>query len=170
MSEKADNKPRDGLNVLVELALLINLVNPGTFQDFPTVSSTENTPPDLVLWHRFVSAVAWLADSRRGGASVTAVCGVEIAGRPRLLLASNCGVKTEVEGHIRHILAILQDLIKGETQNRVDVLEDILASSIHLSRNKVQNYSLRLSKLVGQLLEDPERSALEKGEQTPCQS
>lgn len=170
MSETPYDKPGNRLNTLIELALLINLVNPGTLRDFPAVSTTENVPPDLTLWHRFVDAIAWLADFRKGGVSVAAVCGVEIAGRPRLLLASNCGVKTQVEGHIRHILRIVQSLINGETQNRVDTREDILALSIQLSHNKVQNYSLRLSKLVRQILEDPERSSLEKGEQTSCQS
>lgn len=160
---KSRRRPDQNLNSLVELAFLLTLVAPGTLLDTPSAPDTRHTLHDMVFWRRFVDAFAWLADFRKGGGSVTAICSVEISGLPVLLVTSNHGVKDEVSTHLRYLLKILQDLTHAETGDRVQVLENIVQSSVRVSRDKVQNYSNRLFKLVQRFLASSETSSVKSG-------
>lgn len=166
MSDNSLDRPGTSRQTVIDLALLVNLINPGTLYDFQTALTTTKVPPTTSVWRQFISALAWLADARRGGESVTAVCGVQIDGEFKLLLTSNCVVKKDVADHVRYVLRVLQEMIKGEWNDCGTVLEDIITASVYLSRNKVQNYSCRLSKLVQKIKDDVERPSLTPGKQT----
>ena len=164
MSNLVLGKPADGLQTVIELTLLMNLVNPGTLRDCQLAPEVNQFSHTSVLWRQFIDALAWLADSHKGGETVAAICGVLIDGQPRLLLASNGGVKQEVSEHIHSILSILQGSEKVVPGDRAAVLEDIIQSSVYTSRNKIKNYSSQLSKLVQKVEDDPERSNIDIGE------
>jgi len=136
----------------IELATIINLINPGKLFEDSISLGHENASRTTEQWHRFKDDFAWLGDVRRGGGSVAAVAGVIISGRPTLLLASNHGMRWEVFHHLQLVLQTLQRLVQNDTEGQSVAQRQILESSVRLSHEKVKHYSRQLSRKITSVL------------------
>ncbi|KAK5936606.1 hypothetical protein PMZ80_011134 [Knufia obscura] len=134
------------MHILLELAVLLNLINPGKLLESRSSPSDDGSRLQMSPWHRFLDEFAWLGDTRKGGESVTAVAGLVTSGRPMLLFANNHGVKPSVHAHLRLVLELLQSLTASDIENRSKIQRQILETSVRASHDKVQNYSIRLMK------------------------
>lgn len=135
-------------NTNMELAVLLRLINPGQLSESAKTSSSDHGNDKKQAWRSFLDEFAWLGDCRTGGETVTATAGVTMSKGPVLLVASNNGVRQDVQDHLELVLGSLQKLATSRADVRREVETRLVNQSIALSGAKVRNYNTQLTKLV----------------------
>lgn len=170
ISTQLQREHRQSFRTLAELALLVNLVNPGQLLHTTSTRSEGLHARDTKAWCRFIDAFASLADFLKGGASVAAISGVEISDQPTLLIASNNGVHTRILGHLRYVLESLHSFRNGNAKDQAEIRQKLLKSSVNIGRDKIRNYRKRMVKWLNRVENDPEGLSLSWGLESPKSS
>lgn len=127
--------------------VLLRLLTPNR----PKVSTEQ--PVDLAdsrlsEWHVFLDSLAWMADHKRGGKTVTSIAVEPSAPGPIYWVVSNSPIKPEALQHLKKLLSDLHHQISLEQSAQTDLIQEIARSSIELSHARVRDYGRRLRSTV----------------------
>lgn len=118
----------------------------GATKGRPTPTSPEEATE--IRWHKFLDNLAWLADNRTGGSSVTAISARIGSSEDSLiyLIAGNNNVPLESISHLSMVLSSLQMICRvGISNEFIKQRETLTRSCISFSRRKACNYLASLN-------------------------
>ncbi|OAP60879.1 hypothetical protein AYL99_05881 [Fonsecaea erecta] len=123
--------------------ILLRLLTPNR----PRVSSDKSVGLAVLRrngWHVFLDSLAWLADHKCGGKTVTSIAVEPSPTGPTYWVASNSPIKPEVLRHVNKLLSALHHESSLDTSSQMELIRKIARDSIEFSGLRVRDYGQRL--------------------------
>ncbi|EXJ56388.1 hypothetical protein A1O7_06731 [Cladophialophora yegresii CBS 114405] len=149
--------------------VLLRLLTPNRSSIQPDKPSAIRVPKRN-KWHVFLDSLAWLADHKCGGKTVTAVAvGLSSTG-PIYWIVSQSPIDPEVLRHVQKVLVDLSHESPPNTSSPLDLIRQIARDSIEISGLRVRNYGQRLKAIVAAVDAKEPLVALDEGERQHLKS
>lgn len=123
--------------------ILLRLLTPHRSQ-IQAGESIDHTISRQDEWHKFLDNLAWLADHKCGGETVTAIAVEPSLPSPTFWIACNTSISPSVLQHIQSILCDLDQEASTDLSSTTNLVRIIARKSIELSWVRVKDYSRRL--------------------------
>jgi hypothetical protein len=141
------------LHRFYEPLVLLSILEPTRGDREPHFASGFDTVESYHLWHKFLDQISWLCDYESGGKTVSAIAVQATPQGPTYWLSTNSDPTTKALPHLEWVLRRLANLRELSSDQLGIVEDEIVASSITHSSDKVKTYSRWLFKSIKCVME-----------------
>ncbi|KIW18410.1 hypothetical protein PV08_02698 [Exophiala spinifera] len=110
--------------------------------------SVDPAVPRRNEWHVFLDSLAWLADHKGAGETVTSIAVEPSPARPTYWVASNSYIKPEALQHVNSVLSALQQETSLDRSSSRELIRKIARDSIEFSGLHVREYCRKLKSTI----------------------
>ena len=143
--------------------ILLRLLTPHRSQQ-QGGGTIDHFTPKQNKWHKFLDNLAWLADYKIGGETVTAIA-VEYTTNPTFWIACNNHLSPAALQHIQRILSDLDQEASSDTESASQLIRKIARESVVLSWARVKDYGRRLKATMAAIDDQKPRMTLGRSNQ-----
>lgn len=124
--------------------LLLRLLTPRRPSGVSARNGLSNVNKYRNAWQKFLDKLAWLADHRCGGQTVTAIAVEKTTRGPKYWVAGNNQVRQEAVDHIQDVVMQLERVDANDPQGIDVLMRQIAKKSMEFSWPRVRDYRRRL--------------------------